>query len=44
MKRYSSPRLVEIGSISTVTKGPFEGSGDADNLQTVPVGSVGFNL
>lgn len=44
MKRYSAPTLAEIGPVTTVTKGPFEGSGDSDNLQTVPVGSVGFNL
>lgn len=44
MKRYSSPTLVEIGPITTVTQGPFEGSGDGDNLKTVAMGSVGFNL
>ena len=43
MKRYSSPTLVD-GPITTVTQGPFEGSGDGDNLKTVAMGSVGFNL
>lgn len=44
MKRYSSPRLVEIGTINTVTLGRFEGKADGDNTESSFAGSVGFNL
>lgn len=44
MKRYTSPRLVDIGTISTMTQGAFPGFTDGDNTQPRPAGSVGYNL
>jgi hypothetical protein len=44
MKRYNTPRLVEVGTISTMTQGNFLGANDGDDTQSVPIGSVGFNL
>jgi hypothetical protein len=44
MKRYNTPRLVEVGTISTTTQGAFVGRNDGDDTESVAIGSVGFNL
>lgn len=44
MKRYNTPRLVEIGTISTLTQGGLDAKVDGDDGLALPTGSVGFNL
>lgn len=44
MKRYNTPKLIEIGAVVTFTQGALEGSVDGDNLQPFPAGTLGFNL
>ena len=44
MKRYNTPRLIEVGSVNTLTQGVLTGDTDGDNRQAFPSGTVGFNL
>lgn len=44
MKRYNTPTLVEVGTLSTMTQGQLSGTVDGDDGKALPTGSVGFNL